>query len=74
MTNKIPIHQLCLGDRFIFNENLWALVDIEDGDAIARKHSKESIALDKLGFGYHGDVVCSFGLDELVDFVPVILP
>ncbi len=64
---KLTFGALTSGDRFIALGALWTKI----GYDTARKHSKESRALGKKGFGYHGDALCSFEQTDAVEFVPV---
>ncbi len=58
--------QLCPGDRFIAYDSLWTKIDAD----AARKHSKESMALGDHGYGYVGDLICSFERNDEVLFLP----
>jgi len=66
---KIKFSELWLGDRFIplniKHSSLWTKVGVDT----ARKHSKQSQELKDNGYGYIGDVICSFNDDDIVIFV-----
>lgn len=58
---------LWAGDRFMAMETLWTKIDRET----ARKHSRASILRGHEGYGYRGDTLCHFDVDDYVDeFVP----
>ncbi len=55
------------GDRFIAFGKLWTKIDVDT----ARGHSTASIDLEAKGYGYIGDVICSFDKRDKVEFKPV---
>lgn len=59
---------LWVGDRFkMSDKSLWTKISHD----CARKHSKESISLKENGYGYLGDTVCYFELEDLITFCPI---
>jgi len=63
----VRFDQLMVGDRFeAHGGKLWTKVDHD----VARKHSKESMAMKDEGYGYIGDSLCSFELSDVVSFIP----
>lgn len=65
---SLTFKDLEVGDRFRAVDALWTKV----GHETARKHSKASISLGELGYGYIGDALCSFEPTDPVVFVPVV--
>lgn len=61
----IQFKDLTSGDRFRFQGCLWTKLDFSS----ARQHSDQSIILAERGFGYAGDLVCNFALNERIEFV-----
>lgn len=61
----IQFKDLTNGDRFRFSGNLWTKLDFSS----ARQHSDQSIILAERGYGYAGDLVCNFALNERIEFV-----
>lgn len=65
----IKFEELTVGDRFNALNTIWTKLSA----TTARKHSTTSIELGSKGYGYIGDSICSFELEERVEFLPVVV-
>lgn len=65
MKDLLKFKQLWVGDRFLCHGSLWTKISLDT----ARLHSSEGIALKELSYNYIGDTVCSFELEDEIEFV-----
>lgn len=71
INDSVRICDLHYGDRFSTLDNIYTLIEFETDAAICRKHGLESIKLKDKGFGYYGDSIVNFELEDKVNFIPV---
>jgi len=64
---EVKFSDLWVGDRFYVGKRLWTKLD----HRTARQHSEQSISLNESGYGYIGDTICSFELEDKVNYDPV---
>lgn len=65
MKETIEFKELWVGDRFVFQNNLYTKIDL----TTARSHSQYAMELKDKGYGYIGDVIVSIHEHHRVRFI-----